>query len=81
MNIGGSNSMTQKFVEVDDQQVRPGGTVTLPRDSFAARLQLGDRMRFERAIDGRVEMLEGMVVDLDEEKVEIDLPVHQRHLV
>jgi hypothetical protein len=35
-------------------------------------------MRFERAIDGRIEILEGMVVDLDEEKVEIDLPIHQR---
>jgi hypothetical protein len=37
-------------------------------------------MRFERAIDGRIEILEGMVVDLDEEKVEIDLPIRQRHL-
>ena len=73
--------MSQKFVEIADQHVRPGGTVRLPRDSFAAQLQLGEWMRFERAIDGRVEILEGMVVDLDEEKVEIDLPVHQRRLV
>jgi hypothetical protein len=72
--------MSENFVEIPDQHVRPGGTVRLPRDSFAARLQLGDRMRFERAIDGRIEILEGMVVDLDEEKVEIDLPIRQRHL-
>jgi hypothetical protein len=70
--------MSENFVEIPDQHVRPGGTVRLPRDSFAAQLRLGDRMRFERAIDGRIEILEGMVVDLDEEKVEIDLPIHQR---
>jgi hypothetical protein len=72
--------MSENFVEIPDQHVRPGGTVRLPRGSFAAQLQLGDRMRFERAIDGRIEILEGMVVDLDEEKVEIDLPIRQRRL-
>jgi hypothetical protein len=75
--LSGSDPMAENFVEIPDQYVRPGGTVRLPRDSFAAQLQLGDRMRFERAIDGRIEILEGMVVDLDEEKVEIDLPVLQ----
>jgi hypothetical protein len=76
--LSGSDTMSENFVEIPDQHVRPGGTVRLPRDSFAAQLQLGDRMRFERAIDGRVEILEGMVVDLDDEKVEIDLPIRQR---
>jgi hypothetical protein len=71
--------MPEQFIEVRDQNVRPGDTVTLPRDSFAIELQLGDWMRFERTIGSRIETLEGMVVDLDEEKVEIDLPVW-RHL-
>jgi hypothetical protein len=78
--LSGSDPMSENFVEIPDQHVRPGGTVRLPRDCFAAQLQIGDRMRFERAIDGRIEILDGMVVDLDEEKVEIDLPIRQRRL-
>jgi hypothetical protein len=66
--------MAEDYIEIPDWCVRPGGTVTLPRDCFETPLQLGDRMRFERAIDGRIETLEGMVVDLDEQLVEIDLP-------
>jgi len=72
--------MPDDYVEVPDLHVRPGATVRLARDGFVAELQLGDRMRFERAVDGRIERLEGMVVDLDEAEVEIDLPVWQHYL-
>jgi hypothetical protein len=69
--------MPEDFIEIPDWCVWPGGTVTLPRDCFATPLQLGDRMRFERAVEGRIETLEGMVVDVDEAEVEIDLPVRR----
>jgi hypothetical protein len=69
--------MFEDYVEIPDRDVRPGATVKLARDGFAADLQIGDRMRFERAVEGRIESLEGMVVDLDEDQVEIDLPAEQ----
>jgi hypothetical protein len=72
-----ANTMSDEFVEIPDRHIRPGGTVIVPRDKFNGQLRLGDRMRFERTVDGRTEILEGMIVDLDTEKVEIDLPYHQ----
>jgi hypothetical protein len=66
--------MRDEFVNIPNHQVRIGGTVVVPRDRFDGTLQLGDRMLFERIGAGRTEILTGMVVDLDHETVEIDLP-------
>ena len=64
-------------MEIPDQQVRRGCTVRVPRGTFREKLRLGDWMRFERVVAGRIETLSGMVVDLDTEIVEIDVPYQQ----
>ena len=66
--------MRDEFVNIPNHQVRIGGTVVVPRHRFDGTLQLGDRMLFERIGADRTEILTGMVVDLDDETVEIDLP-------
>jgi hypothetical protein len=64
-------------MEIPDQQVRRGCTVRVSRGTFREKLRLGDWMRFERVVAGRIETLSGMVVDLDTEIVEIDVPYQQ----
>jgi hypothetical protein len=66
--------MVEDFLDLPDHQVRIGGTVIVPRDRFNGTLRLGDWMLFERVDAGRTEILTGMVVDLDLETIEIDLP-------
>jgi hypothetical protein len=74
---GRRRNVSQDFVEIRDQQVRRGCTVTVPRGTFRDKLRLGDWMRFERVVAGRTERLSGMVVDLDTDTVEIDVPYQQ----
>jgi hypothetical protein len=69
--------VSEDFVEIPDRQVRRGSTVTLPCGTFRGKLRLGDWMRFERVVAGRTERLIGMVVDLDTDTVEIDVPYQQ----
>jgi hypothetical protein len=68
---------SEQFVEIRDQQVCRGCTVTVPRRTFGEELRLGDWMRFERVVAGKIETLSGMVVDLDAEIIEIDVPYRQ----
>ena len=71
--------MSEDSVEIPNQQVRRGCTVTVSRGIFREKLRLGDWMRFERVVAGRTERLIGMVVDLDTDTdtVEIDVPYQQ----
>jgi hypothetical protein len=68
---------SEQFLEIRDQQVCRGCTVTVPRRTFGEELRLGDWMRFERVVAGKIETLSGMVVDLDAEIIEIDVPYRQ----
>jgi len=67
----------EDFVEISIQQICRGCTVTLSQGIFRRKLRLGDRMRFERAVPGGTESLSGMVVGLDDDTVEIDVPYHE----
>lgn len=68
---------SEQFLEIRDQEVCPGCTVTVPRRIFGEELRLGDWMRFERVVAGKIEALSGMVVDLDADIIEIDVPYRQ----
>jgi len=71
---------SEQFVEIRDQQVCRGCTVTVPRRTFGEELRLGDWMRFERVVAGKTETLSGMVVDLDADIIEIDVPYQQARM-
>jgi hypothetical protein len=71
---------SEQFLEIRDQQVCRGCTVTVPRRTFGEELRLGDWMRFERVVAGKTETLSGMVVDLDADIIEIDVPYQQARM-
>jgi hypothetical protein len=49
----------------------------VPRGVFDEELRLGDWMRFERLVAGKIEALSGMAADLDADTIEIDVPYRQ----
>jgi hypothetical protein len=68
---------SEQFLEIRDQPVCRGCTVKVPRGIFDEELRLGDWMRFGRLVAGKIEALSGMVVDLDVDTIEIDVPYRQ----
>jgi hypothetical protein len=67
----------EDFVEISNQEICRGSTVTLSQGTFRRKLRLGDWMRFEPVVAGTTESLSGMVVNLDNDTVEIDVPYEQ----